>query len=226
MKIRLREVVYIVVALVIVALIASVSSNAARRPLLADLASANAALEESQGMTAEATESLAVTRDEIIGLQGRIASLEASASITDDALGNLIEQVEAAGFKVSVSEEGTVTLTPPKPKLIPQKAPAVRSGIRPASFSGVERWRSLVTRYFPGHVDAALSVMRKESGGDPNATNAGSGCAGLFQIHPCHLSAFTAKTGASDLHDPTANIAFAAYMSDGGRDWSSWSVKP
>jgi len=26
--------------------------------------------------------------------------------------------------------------------------------------------------------------------------------------------------------DPEANARFAAYMSRGGRDWSSWSVRP
>ena len=50
--------------------------------------------------------------------------------------------------------------------------------------SGVEQWRSLVAEHFPPeHVDAALTVMACESGGDPGATNP-SGAAGLFQAMP------------------------------------------
>lgn len=93
--------------------------------------------------------------------------------------------------------------------------------------AGVEQWRTLVSKYFaPANVNAALSVMRKESGGNPNSTNRSSGCAGLFQIHPCHITKFRQVTGTSNMYDPEANIRFAAYMSQRGTNWSSWSVSP
>lgn len=46
----------------------------------------------------------------------------------------------------------------------------------------VERWRPLVLRYFPTNVEQMLCIMRKESGGNPNAKNPTSTAMGLFQV--------------------------------------------
>ena len=92
---------------------------------------------------------------------------------------------------------------------------------------GVECWRSLCARYFPGHVDEALYVIRGESGGDPRASN--GTCRGLFQIHECHAATFARVTGRpyyDGVYDPDANAHFAAYLSRGGTNWSAWSVRP
>lgn len=133
----------------------------------------------------------------------RIAALE----------GELAAATKAAQARVSPSRAAT-----PRPKRT-----AKRTSYDTA---GVEQWRTLVARYFkPGYVDAALSVMRKESSGRPDATDK-EGCAGLFQIHPCHSKTFNTVTGKTDLYDPEANIRFAAYLSKGGADWGAWSVKP
>ncbi|HRZ10045.1 MAG TPA: transglycosylase SLT domain-containing protein [Gemmatimonadales bacterium] len=109
------------------------------------------------------------------------------------------------------------------------EAAAARAAAAPARTysSGVEQWRGLFERYFPGHVEEALYVIRGESGGNPRASN--GICRGLFQIHECHASAFRRVTGLpyfDGVYDPEANVRFAAYMSRGGADWSAWSVRP
>jgi hypothetical protein len=69
----------------------------------------------------------------------------------------------------------------------PGQADAQEAGQANLYSAQVERWRSLVARYFrPEDVDKALYVIQYESGGNPNAVNAQSGAAGLFQILPLH----------------------------------------
>jgi len=106
---------------------------------------------------------------------------------------------------------------------------AARTASAPARSyaTGVEQWRGLCERYFPGHVDEALYVMSGESGGNPRASN--GICRGLFAIHECHASAFRRVTGLpyfDGVYDPEANARFAAYLSGGGTNWSAWSVRP
>jgi soluble lytic murein transglycosylase-like protein len=109
-------------------------------------------------------------------------------------------------------------------KLKLQSTPAKKPTPTQVSTKGVEQWRSLVSRYFGANTDAALRVMKGESGGNPNATN--GTCHGLFQIHECHAAKFKSVTGTGDFFDATANVRFAAYMSQGGKVWTAWSVKP
>ncbi len=93
--------------------------------------------------------------------------------------------------------------------------------------SRVGRWAPLVRDYFPGHVADAMYVLRGESGGDRWAST--GVCRGLYQIHECHAGRFRDKTGLAyfwGVFVARANVRFAAYMSDGGRDWSAWSVRP
>lgn len=95
---------------------------------------------------------------------------------------------------------------------------------------GSDAWRSLVATYFPGaDVDRAMRVLACESNGDPNAVNPTSGAAGLFQ----HIPRFwverssAAGYGGSDIFDPVANIAVAAWLAydapAGG--WQHWVCK-
>jgi soluble lytic murein transglycosylase-like protein len=78
-------------------------------------------------------------------------------------------------------------------------------------------WRAEVAAAGFVDVDAALRVMRCESGGNPLAVGA-AGELGLFQIHPrWHPDATT---------DVAGNIAAAYRISSGGRDWSAWTCKP
>lgn len=95
------------------------------------------------------------------------------------------------------------------------------------SSAGPEAWRPLVATFFPSaDVDRAVRVLACESNGDPNAVNRTSGAAGLFQ----HIPRFWAERsagagyGGSDIFDPVANVAVAAWLAydapAGG--WHHW----
>lgn len=110
------------------------------------------------------------------------------------------------------------------------RSPSLTSRGLSRSIAGVEGWRGLVAVYFDAaYVDDALSVMAGESGGRSGVVNP-IGCSGLFQIHPCHFSALRKRALAEGLPpdplDPATNAMYAAHMSNYGRNWSSWEVKP
>lgn len=108
----------------------------------------------------------------------------------------------------------TPTQAPPTPT-VQVRAASVYTPI-PHS-GGVEQWRELVASIFPAWaVDAALSVIRCESGGNPNATGA-AGERGLFQIHPLHFDS---------THDPEGNVRAAYRISGGGAGWGAWTCRP
>lgn len=111
--------------------------------------------------------------------------------------------------------------TKARPKQQPRRAVSYNT-------TGVEQWRPLVEKYFGANTDAALSVMRKESGGNPSATNGSSGAAGLFQHLPRYWDARAERAGfaGTSPYDPEANIAASALLSNGGADWSHWVAKP
>lgn len=77
----------------------------------------------------------------------------------------------------------------------------------------------------------AWAVAKKESGGQPvkfnGNVNTGDNSYGLFQINmisqlgPERRDKFNLKSN-SDLLNPVINAQIAFYMSDGGKDWSSW----
>jgi soluble lytic murein transglycosylase-like protein len=109
-----------------------------------------------------------------------------------------------------------VLVMPPEPRTV-----------RPVA-AGVEQWRTLVAAYFaPEHVEAALRVMACESAGDPDARNP-SGASGLFQHMVRYWPERAAKAGwaGASVFDPAANVAVAAWLSDGGADWSHWTCRP
>ncbi|HEX6947844.1 MAG TPA: transglycosylase SLT domain-containing protein [Acidimicrobiia bacterium] len=97
----------------------------------------------------------------------------------------------------------------------------------------VERWRDLVSQYFPAaRVDEALAVMRCESGGDPDAYNPYSGASGLFQFLPSTWETAAPKAGFPDASpfDPEPNIGTAAWLGKRyealGLDfWRPWSCR-
>jgi hypothetical protein len=104
--------------------------------------------------------------------------------------------------------------------------PARRVAAPPPAPRPVEEWRSLVSSYFaPSDVDKALKVISCESGGDPNAQNASSGAAGLFQHIPRYWAERAASIGlpGASIFDPVANVAAAAYLvyTEG---WSPWAA--
>jgi len=78
----------------------------------------------------------------------------------------------------------------------------------------VERWRSLVSAWFPAEaVDTMMCLMKYESGGDPRAKNPTSSARGVFQIM---ASIWSPVFGVSydDLNDPDTNIRLAAQIYD------------
>ena len=117
---------------------------------------------------------------------------------------------------IVVTTTTAVASPPPAPRA---KAPSPAP--RP-----VEEWRSLVSSYFaPSDVDKALRVISCESGGDPNAQNASSGAAGLFQHIPRYWAERAVSVGlpGASIFDPVANVAAAAYLvyTEG---WSPWAA--
>ena len=77
----------------------------------------------------------------------------------------------------------------------------------------------------------AWAVAKKESNGRPMAHNknssTGDNSYGIFQINmigslgPARLEKFNLSEN-SDLFNPVKNAEIAFYMSQGGKDWSSW----
>jgi hypothetical protein len=94
----------------------------------------------------------------------------------------------------------------------PAPAPA------PVSGGNVERWRELVSAYFPaGDVDRALCLMDHESGGDPDALNPTSSAAGLFQVMPFWWDHY-----GGDRFNPETNVRVAALIK-ADQGWTAWS---
>lgn len=96
----------------------------------------------------------------------------------------------------------------------------------PAVIDSIEDWRPLVSAFFqPRHVDRALRVIRCESRGNPTAKNPRSSASGLFQ----HLGSLWAERSAeagwsgTDVFDPVANVAVAAWLVYEGGGWSHWN---
>ncbi len=95
----------------------------------------------------------------------------------------------------------------------------------PDVITTLDDWRPLVARYFePRDVDRALRVIRCESRGNPGVKNPTSSASGLFQ----HLARLwperSSKAGwaGSDVFDPVANVAVAAWLVYEGGGWSHW----
>jgi len=98
----------------------------------------------------------------------------------------------------------------------------------PNKCPNVERWRSLVEKYFkPNKVDLALSIIYRESRGVVTAVNSSSGCTGLFQQHPKYWAARAAAVGCAGaaMTDAEANIAASARLAKQGDSWSHWGMK-
>ena len=93
-------------------------------------------------------------------------------------------------------------------------------------------WASLVSMYFASsQVNQALSVLQCESKGNPNAQNSSSSAAGLFQFVQNTWDWVAGETGSPTYaqggpFDAEWNVINAAWLSNGGKDWSHWQCKP
>jgi peptidoglycan hydrolase CwlO-like protein len=130
----------------------------------------------------------------------------------------------------------TTTTTVPPNSPTTTTAPATTTTRPPQSWDfppQVERWRSLVTEFFPAsRVDEALAIIRCESNGDPNAYNPYSGASGLFQFLPSTWATTAPRAGYPDASpfEPEANTASAAWLANRyeelGEDyWRAWSCR-
>ena len=107
------------------------------------------------------------------------------------------------------------------------RPPAGAAGVPPGPAQygpDVERWRPLVATFFlADDVPWAMRVLECESHGDPLAKNPRSSASGLFQ----HLASYWPERAEqagwplSDVYDPVANVAVAAwlYYMDGPDHW-------
>ena len=88
-------------------------------------------------------------------------------------------------------------------------------------------WRPLVAMFFrAGDVDRAVAVIECESHGNPNAKNPRSTASGLFQHLASLWSERAVKAGyaGTDVFDPVANTAVAAWLVYEGGGWRHWNA--
>jgi len=143
---------------------------------------------------------------------------EAAAAATTTTAGSAVTAVTTS---TSTPASTTSTTTP---------APVEAGTFTPL----VERWRSVVARYFPPElVDEALAIIACESLGDPEIVNPLSGTAGLFQHHPLYWTDRAAAAGfpGASPDDPEANTAAAAWLvaesvAAGLSPWDFWACRP
>lgn len=151
-----------------------------------------------------------------------------------------VERAQAAAAEQErQSERSTTTTTGPSPVVTPN--PTTSTSLPPPPSIGtnpikpaVERWRGLVSAYFPSAwVEPALRIIQCESLGDPEAYNPYSGASGLFQFLPGTWAVIASKAGfgGTSAFDPEANIGTAAwlaayYQSLGRNPWTPWYCTP
>ncbi len=149
------------------------------------------------------------------------------------------EDAEHFSPDLVVSEEPEATLLPGcNPPLIgsiclvgdfrtPPSLPPSPYDLVPDVVVSVEDWRPLVEMFFaPGDVDRALRIIGCESRGNPSAKNPSSSASGLFQHLASAWPSRSAKAGwrGSDVFDPVANTAVAAWLVYRGGGWSHWNA--
>ena len=133
--------------------------------------------------------------------------------------------IESAPFPSARAEppppSDTTAYEPPAPSAASQRVTGA------VSAAGVEQWRPLVGAIFPPeNVDAVLSVMRCESGGDPEAVSP-TDDHGLMQINRVNHVRFQWLYGdAANPYDPVQNLVVAAQISQDGTNFWAWTCKP
>jgi hypothetical protein len=124
--------------------------------------------------------------------------------VTSPAYGIVTEDVHPASPHVPI-------YAPPKEPTVVYTPPVKRVRIT----RGVERWRSLVAKYFPADaVDEALLCISLESGGNPDAVSSSGTYVGLFQMDG-GWGSFEERT------DPVWAVRNAA-NSYKAKGWAAW----
>lgn len=191
------------------------------------LASANADLAAAVGAARAADSAYRDALGELDGARAREAAAERDkergSTTTTTAPNPEDPTTSTTPTTTPVGDQPTTTTTLPEPPPGDSDFPAA-----------VERWRPLVSAYFPGgRVNEALSVIKCESLGDPDAYNPYSGASGLFQFIPSTWATVSASAGFSGTSpfDAEANIASAAWLTNyysnlGRSPWSAWACRP
>jgi hypothetical protein len=148
-----------------------------------------------------------------------------------------VESAQAAADELERQAErsSTTTTTTLQPAITTSSTlpPPPSIGTNPLK-PAVERWRPLVSSYFPAAwVEPALRIVQCESLGDPEAYNPYSGASGLFQFLPGTWAVISPKAGfgGASVFDPEANIGTAAWLASyyqnlGRSPWSPWYCTP
>ena len=96
-----------------------------------------------------------------------------------------------------------------------------KAQVRVATKPGAEQWRPLCERYFAGQVQNCLTMISRESGGNPRAVSK-TDDHGLAQIH-CDLWCNFFKVTREDLKEPELNIRLAKVIYDRAGSWRPWT---
>ena len=157
---------------------------------------------------------------------------------------NYVGQGEEMELVSSFTPVQQASLTPSQPAPAPTQPTPTPQPPEESSPSGpeinetfipnVERWRDDVVAAIAAYggpssdVDLFLTIMHRESRGQPEATNPSSGAAGLMQHMPQYWDqrAISAGYSGASPYDPIANInvsAWLLYQARGG-GWVHWST--
>ncbi len=120
----------------------------------------------------------------------------------------------------SICLPGQMRTPPPPPPPSPYD-------LVPEKVASSEDWRPLVAWFFePEDVDRAIRIIRCESHGRAAAKNPKSTASGLFQHLASAWPRRAAKAGwaGTDVFDPVANVAVAAWLVYHGGGWSHWKA--
>ena len=155
---------------------------------------------------------------------------------------NFVAQGEEAKLSssftpIQIADSPTTPPTsPPSSPVPPESSPDEPStpDVNDTFIPNVERWRDDVVAAIAAYggpasdVDLFLTIMHRESRGQPDATNPTSGAAGLMQHMPQYWDqrAISAGYSGASPYDPVANInvsAWLLYQAAGG-GWGHWST--
>lgn len=132
-------------------------------------------------------------------------------------------ETPAARWRLATEASEATGCRPVSPLVPPCEEPGQTAGV----LVGADRWRPLVEEYFrAGDVERAMTIMRCESNGDPDAANPTSTASGLFQHLASEWDGRAARAGweGADVFDPEANVAVAAWLVYEGGGWGHWNA--
>ena len=187
-------------------------------------------------------EERATTDEETVTKRPIDRAPEELAISTSGFIPNYVGQGEEMKLSASFTPTQVSSYLPSQPVPAPSQpaptSPPVTEPYEPeineTFIPNVERWRDDVVAAIAAYggpasdVDLFLTIMHRESRGQPEATNPSSGAAGLMQHMPQYWDqrAISAGYAGASPYDPIANINVSAgllYQAAGG-GWVHWST--